>query len=297
MKKLLSLVISLVLCATVVCSATACSEVEDGSKIQRMNMVLTYTDEDGVSFERTVQIKLYLNYAPETCAQFIKLAESGYYDGLCVSDVESSWFEFGGYKYENDDLVKADGNVATVKGEFASNGFTGNPLKTTSAGVLVLKHDKVLDSDKDVSKYDGGKATVMVTFSSGSAFSSRYSSTDYCVFGKICSDDESYEETSDSTTYQRTSLDACKALASFMESAAGVTTYYYEPTGEYYIKYVYTDDDQALQTEYYEGAAVDEDKLLEGDELDDFKKLLSDENYNFIVVPAVRITVKSIKKA
>ena len=71
MKKFISLIIALALSLTLIMSFSACAEVENGVKIQRMKMTLEYTDADGQSVERTVQLKLYLNNAPKTTARFM----------------------------------------------------------------------------------------------------------------------------------------------------------------------------------------------------------------------------------
>jgi len=294
MKKKLSVFISLLMVIALVFSLSACAEVENGSKIQRMKMVLTYTDANGEETERTVQIKLYQNFAPKTVAHFVKLAESGYYDGTVVSNIQSGWLEFGGYKSENDKLVAYGNDVETVDGEFSLNGWLGNSLKTSNVGALVMKRNYSLESDTK-SAYNTAKGTVIVTLASGSKFKS----TEYCYFGLICSDDECYTVTEDSATAKKTSLDAVKALADYKENADGITVYYYETTGEYYSMKKYTDDSGTSVTEYYKGATASSENLLEGDELDDFNDIRNDSQKNcfLLTVPYTKITVKSIKKA
>ncbi|MBQ8375197.1 MAG: peptidylprolyl isomerase [Clostridia bacterium] len=48
----------------------------------------------------TLDYKLYRKYAPNTVNHFIKLAENGYYDGLCVHDYDDSRLYTGAYSYD-----------------------------------------------------------------------------------------------------------------------------------------------------------------------------------------------------
>jgi len=295
MKKTLSLIMSLTLVFVLVTSLSACSEVEYGSKVQKMKMVLAYTDADGVETERTVQIKLYPNLAPNTVADFIDLAEKGYYDGTVVSNLQSAWFEFGGYKYENEKLTRCDGDAQTIDGEFSANGWMGNPLKSSNVGALIMKRNPSLDTDTK-SAYNTAKTTVIITTSS----TSKFNSTEYCYFGLVVNDDENYTETdSTSATTTKTSLDACKALSSFRENEDGVTVYYYETENEYYSVKKYTDSDGVSQTDYYKGLELTEENLLEDEAVEDFLDIQSDSQKNcfLLLVPYTRITVKSIRKA
>jgi hypothetical protein len=71
----------------VIFSFTACDEVENGSKIQRIKITLQLDDE-----QVEVEAKLYVNYAPETVAHVISLIEAGYYNGKDVSNVKHSLY-------------------------------------------------------------------------------------------------------------------------------------------------------------------------------------------------------------
>ena len=303
MKKVLSLVITAILVLATSFATVGCSELESGSKIQRMTMVLEYTDADGNSVERNVEIKLYLNYAPLTTARFIELAEKGYYNGLCISNVQSNWLEFGAYKSVDGKLQRTDGDVETLRGEFSKNGWIGNPLVCAS-GSLIMKRDYSLDTNTD-QVYNSAKASVIVALGS----ISKFKSSDYCIFGKIVSDDESYTVTDseDSSTVSKTSLDACKELTSLNQTEDGVKTYYYENYAEgrkynddsefecapyYCSKY----DEEEGVTKYYKGAAVDAENEVKDEELDDLKDLMSEESYAFFILPYNTVTIKSISK-
>ena len=109
--------------------------------------------------------ELYEDIAPETVANFVKLAESGFYDGLTFHRVIPGFMIQGG----DPDGTGMGGPGYTIKGEFTNNGFR-NDLKHT-VGALSMARTMVPDSagsqffimDKDCPFLDG----------------------DYAAFGKI----------------------------------------------------------------------------------------------------------------
>ncbi len=291
MKKIISFFVSTLLIAVMAVSLTGCSgEIEQGSKIQRMNMVIEYLDaESNTLVEKTVQLKLYLNHAPQTTAHFMELAESGYYNGVCISNVQSSWLEFGGYTYADDKFTAKEYTGETLKGEFAKNGWTGNPL-TTTLGSLIMKHDYPSDEDK-THVYDTAKATVIITLGSVSTFES----SKYCVFGMVCNEnseanannDGSYKEVVD-----KTSIDIVSDLVDYNEKD-GVRTYYYEKDGKFYSSKFDEDENKTL---YYNGTEINEANLIEGTELETFNDNFDKNRNYFLLVPYTKIVIKSITK-
>ena len=88
----------------------------------------TITLEDGDE----INLELYPDLAPETVANFIELAEDGFYDGLIFHRViEGFMIQGGGF---DEDLNQQ--KTATIDGEFASNGFK-NDLSHTR-GVISM---------------------------------------------------------------------------------------------------------------------------------------------------------------
>ena len=291
----------LVLAATV--ALVGCDEVENGSKITRMTMTLEYTDAEGTATTRNVELKLYHNYAPKTVENFINLAKQGFYNGVCISNVQSNWLEFGAYKYVNGAFTRVDGNVTAIDGEFSKNGWLGNPL-LSSSGALIMKRDYSVDTNAN-QVYNSAKSTVILALGSVSKFNS----SEYCIFGKVVNDDEAYtvsasEENTSATS--KTSLDACKALTSLAETEDGVKTYYYENYGttdaegnkreggvysEFYCsKY---DEDEGV-TKYYKGATVNAENEITDENLETLKDMLTEESYAFLVLPYNTVTIKSI---
>ena len=302
-KRIFSLVVALVL-AVACFSLTACGEVKQGSKIQRMKMVLEFRNEKGeVTDEKTVGIELYLNFAPETTKQFMKLAEEGYYDGVCISNVYDKYLEFGEYTGKKaGELTENKKTASPIKGEFEDNGIVGNKLSSSSTGVLIMKHDA---DDKDgTTHYDSAKGTVIVTLNSASA---AYPSKSYCVFGRITSDDadknpkKSY---SDSTSVNRTgksSLEIIKTvadLASKKEDGEITKTYYDSKVKKFYTYIEATDEDTSETTKtWYEGLGDSKTEISDKTVIEELGKKIDDEKYTFYTVPYAFVTIKSITKA
>ena len=84
--------------------------------------------------------EVYPDLAPETVANFEKLASEGFYKGLIFHRVIPGFMiQGGGY---TEDMSERD--TASIKGEFDSNGFE-NPLKHEK-GVLSMARTQVPDS-------------------------------------------------------------------------------------------------------------------------------------------------------
>src|SRR5690606_7987663 len=72
-----------------------------------------------------IVIELYPEKAPGTVANFISLVEEGFYDGLTFHRIIPGFVIQGG----DPEGTGMGGPGYTIKGEFASNGFTQNDLK------------------------------------------------------------------------------------------------------------------------------------------------------------------------
>ena len=294
MKKSIIKLIAIALSLVTIFAFTACAEIENNSKIQRMKIELSYQDAEGEEVITTdVYVKLYLNLAPVTTQHFITLAEEGYYNGVTVSNVSANWLEFGGYKYdESGNLVENAYTKDPIVGEFAKNGWVGNTTAVTK-GALVMKrdYDDATNQTRD-SKYDTAEGTVILCLTSSA--SSTFNKEKYCVFGVVVSDDATSEE-DDATLEEKSSIDKCVTLADYAKKTDDdgntVTTYYYEKTSTFYTKWT----DEANEAHYVEGTSIDGEEIL-GDELEELKELMNDEKNYFLVIPYVQITIKSITK-
>lgn len=81
----------------------------------------------------TMTAELYPEKAPKTVANFLKLADEGFYEGLIFHRVIRGFMIQGGGFTE--DMGETDADA--IKGEFKANGFMANDLKHTR-GVLSM---------------------------------------------------------------------------------------------------------------------------------------------------------------
>lgn len=94
--------------------------------------------------EKSLDIELYPDVAPISVKNFLELVDKKYYDGIIFHRIIRDFMvQAGGYKMEGNNLVEAD-DVASIKGEFLSNGVK-NDLKHT-LGVISMARTNVKDS-------------------------------------------------------------------------------------------------------------------------------------------------------
>lgn len=89
----------------------------------------------------TMTAELYPEKAPKTVANFVKLCEEGFFDGLIFHRIIKGFMIQGGGYNEEMDHKDAD----SIKGEFKANGFMTNDLKHTR-GVLSMARTSDPDS-------------------------------------------------------------------------------------------------------------------------------------------------------
>ena len=220
MNKLFAKIIAIALALTVIFSFTACKEVENGSQIERIKITLSLENAEGETTTYEVEAKLYVNFAPETVKHVKELIKAGHYNNVDITNLTSSYFQFGDYNRGADGKLTAiDTNVKTIRGEFEKRGFTGNKL-TISQGTLVLNHaNEALYGAS--TKYDTAKSTLVVTLSATAPFSVK----EYAVFGKIVSDDGNSEADKDSMEYL-SSLDKILKVKDTIADANGRKVFY-----------------------------------------------------------------------
>ena len=295
MNKLFAKIIAIALALTVIFSFTACSEVENGSKIERIQITL---DVDGVEYK--VEAKLYVDFAPKTIAHIKNLIKNGYYNGLDVSNATSSYFQFGDYKLENNQLVAVDGEVSPIAGEFEKRGFVGNKL-TVSQGAIILKRATEAETG---SKYDTGKATIAIALSYAAPFNAK----EYCVFGKVVSDDGDADADSSSVEYL-SSLERLMKVKECIEDENGRKVYYclnddtvVEDAEEdefaknwegCYITYAEYEDKFTYFHGNLSASELSKDNMLSEEEITDLTAKLSTSE-NFMHIPTVKVVIKSI---
>ena len=89
----------------------------------------------------TMTAELYPEMAPKTVANFLKLIEGGFFEGLIFHRVIKGFMIQGGGYTEEMEQKEAD----SIKGEFKANGFPLNTLKHTR-GVLSMARTSIPDS-------------------------------------------------------------------------------------------------------------------------------------------------------
>lgn len=131
------------------------------------NPVATITMESGA----VMTAELYPEYAPNTVANFIELANSGFYDGIKFHRVVKDFVIQAGQA----STAGRDELDYTISGEFASNGFEGNTLKHVK-GVLSMARTSEPDSAS-------GQFFIVV------ADAPDYLDGEYAAFGALVDDD------------------------------------------------------------------------------------------------------------
>ena len=98
----------------------------------------------------TIKIELYPDIAPETVANFVKLAQNGYYNGLTFHRVVQDFMIQGGDKKGDGtggvslkDLYPNNGSEDEycIKGEFVANNYTNNTLKLERGVIAMARGD------------------------------------------------------------------------------------------------------------------------------------------------------------
>ncbi len=90
---------------------------------------------------KSIKLELYPEYAPNTVANFIALANQGFYDGLIFHRVIAGFMIQGG----DPTGTGTGGPGYTIKGEFSRNGYRENTLRH-SRGVISMARSNMPNS-------------------------------------------------------------------------------------------------------------------------------------------------------
>lgn len=143
---------------------TGCKKEED-PMADIPNPEVTITLNDGGE----IKLELYPKYAPNTVANFIDLAKSGFYEGLTFHRVITGFMIQGGDPFGDG----TGGPDYSIKGEFSANGVN-NPLK----------HERGVISMARSSDYDSAGSQFFIVHSTSS-----FLDGNYAAFGKIIGED------------------------------------------------------------------------------------------------------------
>lgn len=135
----------------------------------------------------TVKIELYPEMAPNTVANFISLANRGYYNGLTFHRTIPNFMIQGGDKkgdgtgsvYYSD--LKDDGEekAYTIKGEFIANGFKKNTLRHEE-GVISMARGDYSTYGLTTEGYNSAGSQFFIMTGDNSSLNGLYS-----AFGKV----------------------------------------------------------------------------------------------------------------
>ena len=152
MKKLITAVLTLMLLLTLPTAA-------EGAQ----NPVATIEMADG----GVITLELYPDVAPNTVANFIELANSGFYDGLIFHRVISGFMIQGG----DPQGIGIGGPGYSIKGEFAANGFEND-----------LSHERGVISMARANAPDSAGSQFFIMHQDGTFLDGQYA-----AFGRVTS--------------------------------------------------------------------------------------------------------------
>ena len=143
-KRSLSLLLALVLLVSLT-ALTGCKSNDSKTPTQNITAYTLKNEKDPVAtitMENggVITVELYPDVAPNTVANFITLANQGFYDGLIFHRVIKGFMIQGGDPNGNG----TGGSGYSIKGEFSANGFDNNLSHTR--GVISMARSSSFDS-------------------------------------------------------------------------------------------------------------------------------------------------------
>ena len=111
--------------------------------VNKINCTITLTD------GRNINLELYPDIAPISVDNFVKLAKSGYYAGLCFHRVIPGFMVQGGGMTAGTGTLTEKGGLTPIKGEFRANGVA-NTLKH---GLVVISMARTNVPDSATSQF------------------------------------------------------------------------------------------------------------------------------------------------
>lgn len=134
-KRIISLALVSIMAFVLVLSLSSCAK-----EPKSLGYEVTHEVTIKIKGYGTIELELYGKEAPITVANFVKLANSGFYEGLTFHRIMSDFMIQGGGFDEDGYEMDAD----TIKGEFSANGVD-NPIPHVR-GVISMARTNVMDS-------------------------------------------------------------------------------------------------------------------------------------------------------
>lgn len=157
----------------------ACSGKEDAADTDANPVETVYRHvEITIKDYGTIKVELNETVAPITVANFIKLAEEGFYDGLTFHRIMYGFMMQGGDPKGNG----SGGSEEKIKGEFSANGVTNN-----------LSHTRGAISMARAQKYDSASSQFFIMHADALYLDGQYACFGYVTEGMeivdaICKD-------------------------------------------------------------------------------------------------------------
>ena len=156
----------------------------------------------------TIKIELYPDKAPNTVANFIRLANRGFYNGLTFHRTIPDFMIQGGDKNGDgsgspslsdiQDNVEVDEEY-NIPGEFIANGYTENSLKHTRGVTSIARRDySSIDSSLITCGYNSAGSQFFIMTEDNSSLDGIYA-----AFGKVIEGMDVVEEISNTEVYYR----------------------------------------------------------------------------------------------
>lgn len=155
----------------------------------------------------TVKIELYPDKAPNTVANFIRLANRGFYNGLTFHRTIPDFMIQGGDKAGNGSgspsLSDIEDNVTedeeyNIPGEFIANGYTENNLKHTKGVISMARTDYSSISSIASYGYNSAGSQFFIMTEDNSSLDGLYA-----AFGKVIEGMDVVEKIADVDVYYR----------------------------------------------------------------------------------------------
>ena len=179
----------------------------DYSKVPYPNVTITM--ENG----EEIHLELYPDIAPNTVANFVELAQSGYYDGVIFHRV------IAGFMIQAGDPTGTGGGGPgfTIKGEFSANGFN-NPLQHTRGVISMARRGSGAGGNNK--GYDTAGSQFFIMHADNPSLNGQYA-----AFGRV-TDEESMAVVNEIATTLTDSSD--KPLNEWRIRTIAVDTHGYE---------------------------------------------------------------------
>ncbi len=163
--KILALACAFAMCFCLAsCGGNAGEQANESTEHTKVKFTMTSEGEPLGEFV----VELYPEYAPITVANFLKLVNEGFYNGVGFHRVYEGFMAQGGDP--NGDGV-SDGTEDTIKGEFASNGVQND-----------LSHTRGVISMARTNDPDSASTQFFICYSDDAAYSL---DGQYAAFGKV----------------------------------------------------------------------------------------------------------------